>query len=193
MTRTKQSTLRIHFTAAQLILCGLLGSVVLADDDDSKASETAAATEAEAPVRRAALDIRPSEGKLPENQARQILTDDPNQNPEFLSNRLWPQTTYMWKAAAVSHRPLYFQDDNLERYGHHHGIFEPAISAAKFFGRVPLIPYMVGATPCDECQYALGYYRPGDCVPLHQTHPKQSVLGVAYQVAAVTGAVLVIP
>jgi len=192
VTTTKQPTLRFPVAAAQLLLCTFLSSAVLADDGDSKASEAAAA-EMAAPVRRAALDIRPTEGKLPENKAQQILADEASDGPALLSERLWPQTTYMWKAAAVSHRPLRFQDDNLERYGHHHGIFEPAISAAKFFGRIPLMPYMVGATPCDECQYPLGYYRPGDCVPLHRTHPKLSVRGAAYQATASAGGMLLIP
>lgn len=159
-----------------------------AEGDDGDAIGTGPA----APVRRAALDIRPTEGRLPDNQAKQVLADEQAGALDQLAQP-WSAINYQWKAAAVSHRPLYFQDNNLERYGHHHGIFEPAISAAKFFGRIPVMPYLVGATPCDECEYALGYYRPGDCVPLHHTHPKLSLPGAACQALATTGAILVIP
>lgn len=164
-------------------------------DGDAKAEgddKAASSTEPAAPVRRAALDIRPTEGRLPDNQAQQMLADEQAGASDQLTQP-WSPINYRWKAAAVSHRPLYFQDASLERYGHHHGIFEPAISAAKFFGRIPVMPYLVGATPCDECEYALGYFRPGDCVPLHHTHPKPSLRGAAYQALATTGAILVIP
>ncbi len=44
-------------------------------------------------------------------------------------------------------------------------ILDPAVSAAHFFGTLPILPYKMGVdTPC-ECQYALGYYRPGNCAP----------------------------
>jgi hypothetical protein len=32
--------------------------------------------------------------------------------------RCWPQITYLWKASALCHKPLYFEDEQLERYGH---------------------------------------------------------------------------
>ncbi|HEY2827674.1 MAG TPA: hypothetical protein VGJ04_08750, partial [Pirellulales bacterium] len=42
---------------------------------------------------------------------------------------------------------------------------EDAQSFVHFFGDLVLLPYNVGVqTPC-ECDYALGYYRPGDCAP----------------------------
>ncbi len=139
------------------------------------------------------ISIQPTQGPLPKNQAAQILAEGVNHDFSGDSDRLWPQLSYRWQAPAVAYRPLYFEEEHLERYGHHHGIIEPAISAAKFFGRIPALPYMVGATPCKECQYPLGYYRPGDCAPLYTTHPKASLRGAAYQAAAVTGAVFVIP
>jgi len=83
------------------------------------------------------------------------------------TGRCWPRTTYTWKASALCHKPLYFEDDGLERYGHSWGPYglEDAQSFVHFFGDLVLLPYNVGVqTPC-ECDYALGYYRPGDCAP----------------------------
>ena len=33
------------------------------------------------------------------------------------AGRNWPEVTYMWKAAANCHKPLYFEQPQLERYG----------------------------------------------------------------------------
>jgi hypothetical protein len=81
--------------------------------------------------------------------------------------RCWPHLTYTWKASALCHKPLYFEEVGLERYGHSWGPcgLEDAQSFVHFFGDLVLLPYNVGVqTPC-ECDYALGYYRPGDCAP----------------------------
>ena len=82
------------------------------------------------------------------------------------SPRCWQLTTYTWKASALCHKPLYFEEEALERYGHSHGwICEDLVSGAHFFGNVALLPYHVGVeTPC-ECIYDLGVYRVGDCAP----------------------------
>ena len=54
----------------------------------------------------------------------------------------------------------------LERYGHTRGpIVQPMVSGAHFFVNVALLPYKMGINPPNECQYPLGYYRPGSCAP----------------------------
>jgi hypothetical protein len=80
--------------------------------------------------------------------------------------RCWQLTTYTWKASALCHKPLYFEDEALERYGHSHGpVCEYLASGAHFFGDLILLPYHMGVeTPC-ECIYDLGNYRVGDCAP----------------------------
>ncbi len=83
------------------------------------------------------------------------------------NGRCWPRTTYTWKASALCHKPLYFEEVAAERYGHSAGPcgLEDAVSFVHFFGDLALLPYNVGvSTPC-ECEYDLGYYRPGDCAP----------------------------
>jgi len=75
-------------------------------------------------------------------------------------------TLFTWKAAGLCHKPLYFEDVQLERYGHSwNPVIQPFISGAHFFVSVPLLPYNMGLKPPHECVYTLGYYRPGNCAP----------------------------
>ena len=76
------------------------------------------------------------------------------------------RTTFTWKATGTCHKPLYFEDVQLERYGHSwNPVVQPFMSAAHFFVSVPLLPYKMGLNPPNECMYTLGYYRPGSCAP----------------------------
>ncbi|TWT43412.1 hypothetical protein [Botrimarina hoheduenensis] len=80
--------------------------------------------------------------------------------------RCWAEITYMWKASALCHKPLYFEDVHLERYGHSWGpVLQPLVSGAHFFGRLPVLPYCIGLKTPNECVYTLGHYRPGSCAP----------------------------
>ena len=50
-----------------------------------------------------------------------------------------------WQATEFWHRPLYFDDVPLERYGQmHHPLIQPWLSGVHFFGNVPLLPYKMG-------------------------------------------------
>ncbi len=74
--------------------------------------------------------------------------------------------TFTWKASGVCHKPLYFEEMQLERYGHSAGpLAQPLLSGAHFFASVALLPYNMGVYPPNECRYVLGYYRPGSCAP----------------------------
>jgi hypothetical protein len=95
---------------------------------------------------------------------------------EQYTPRFWQPVTFTWKASAVCHKPLYFEERQLERYGHTTGPFtEPVLSGAHFFLNVAVLPYKMGMNPPNECQYPLGYYRPGSCAPrLLPPDPDQS-------------------
>ncbi len=80
--------------------------------------------------------------------------------------RCWGSKTFTWTASALSHRPLYFEDEQLERYGHcRRPLVQCVLSPAKFFLTFPVLPYEMGLYPPRECIYTLGTYRPGDCSP----------------------------
>ena len=102
--------------------------------------------------------------------------------------RDWAPTTFTWKATAQYHKPLYFEDMALERYGHSwNPVVQPFMSAAHFFGSVPLLPYKMGLTPPNECMYTLGYYRAGSCAPYMLDPIPLSLRAGAFQALGVTG------
>jgi hypothetical protein len=113
---------------------------------------------------------------------------------EWHAGRTWPQTTYLWKAAALCHKPLYFEDEQLERYGHSWPpCCQPFVSGAHFFTRLPILPYCMGVEPPNECIYALGHYRPGSCAPYMCNPVPLSPRGALFQAGAVVGAAAVLP
>lgn len=114
-------------------------------------------------------------------------------NEEF-AGRSWVPTTMTWKASALCHKPLYFEEVQLERYGHTAGpLVQPVVSSAHFFLNVATLPYKMGINPPNECRYSLGYYRPGDCAPWLVPPVPLSVRGALAQAAVIVGGVAVIP
>ena len=108
------------------------------------------------------------------------------------TTRLWGMSASAWEAPAFCHRPLYFEDENLERHGRSFGIFQPAVSAAHFTGRAVAWPYLAGAFPPHECIYTLGRERPGSYAPYRLYRPV-SVRGAVYEGAAIAGLSFVVP
>ncbi len=85
--------------------------------------------------------------------------DSPMQAPYTFEN-------YTWISPVFYHKPLYFEQPNLERYGQGaHRYLQPAASSIHFFGTIPLLPYKVLTQhPCEK-YYTLGNRRPGNCNP----------------------------
>ena len=113
---------------------------------------------------------------------------------ETFAGRNWNCITYTWKASALCHKPLYFEEVALERYGHSwNPIVQPFVSGAHFFATIPVLPYKMGLTPPQECVYSLGYYRPGNCAPWLVPPIPLSLRAAAFQAAFVGGAIAIIP
>jgi len=99
-----------------------------------------------------------------------------------------------WKASGLCHKPLYFEEVQLERYGHTAGpVLQPVLSGAHFFMNIATLPYQMGMSPPNECEYALGYYRPGSCAPWLLPPVPLSVRGGLMQAGAIVGGVYLIP
>ena len=85
---------------------------------------------------------------------------------EVFQPRCFAPITYAWTASGLCHKPLYFEDVQLERYGHMCGPWlQPFASGFQFFATIPVLPYEMGIELPGECIYTLGYYRPGDRAP----------------------------
>lgn len=108
-----------------------------------------------------------------------LLGDEIHPGRDFIPS------TMTWTASALCHKPLYFEEVQVERYGHTIGFFQPVVSGAHFFVNIAVMPYKMGINPPNECQYALGYYRPGSCAPWMVPPIPLSVRGAATQAAAV--------
>ena len=102
--------------------------------------------------------------------------------------RCYPEMVYAWKASNLCHKPLYFEQPGVERYGHAlPPVIQPLASGAHFFVDVLLLPYHMGLDLPQECIYSLGYYRPGSCAPMHIDGFPISARAAAFQAGAILG------
>lgn len=155
--------------------------------DQSKACQEALKTLRDDGIETIALDIRV--GGRPGND----YPCECRLEGETFQPRRFATTMMTWKAAGNCHKPLYFEDWNLERYGHSHGPLDPIFSAAHFFVTLPVLPYKMGVELPWECVYPLGYYRPGNCAPWTVPAVPISCRGFAVEAATVTGLVFLLP
>lgn len=108
--------------------------------------------------------------------------------------RSWAPATFHWTASSLCHRPAYFEDLQLERYGHTVGPWlQSFASGGHFFLSVPALPYAMGLFPPNECVYTLGYYRPGSCTPYLFDALPLSIRGILYEGGVWTGMVFLVP
>lgn len=117
-----------------------------------------------------------------------------NLGNERFAPRSWSEITYLWKAAGMCHKPLYFEQTQLERYGHDCGpVLQPIVSGAHFFATLPILPYSMGIESPGECIYTLGYYRPGSCAPYMIPAMPFTWRAAFYEGAVWTGGVFLFP
>ncbi len=107
--------------------------------------------------------------------------------------RPWMASEFFWTAPAVGYRPLYFEDANLERYGHSFGILQPAVSAGRGFGQFMALPYQMTLQRPHEVVYPLGYARPGDRVVYQAERLEWSARAAAVEAGVLTGFIFLVP
>ena len=145
------------------------------------------------PLSQLSISVKPPTGELPKNTAAEHLDKIPTRHIVMGDSRDWELATKEWEAPGVAYNPLYFEEPNLERYGYNYGAIQPFVSAGRFFGRVAILPYMMGAYPMHENRYSLGYARPGDD-PLYQVEKLPfSARGALFEGLTATGLVFLIP
>lgn len=99
--------------------------------------------------------------QVPENPARSLSR---KHGTEFhFAPGLRPDGRVDRNTIPIQHKPLYFEDPNLERCGVAHGCFTEIVSVAHFAGRIPALPYLMGVNPPCTCVNA----NP-DCPACHQ-------------------------
>lgn len=85
----------------------------------------------------------------------------------------WDDRVYTWAAPQFYHKPLYFQQVNLERYGIGPcSPLQPAHSVMHFYGSTILWPAKMLWNAPAKSIYSLGHQRPGDCVDYQNLSPE---------------------
>jgi hypothetical protein len=145
------------------------------------------------PLTQVTLDIQPMLGEVPPDVAAVKFAQAGRVSHPIGTCRPWHPSEFWWESPAFCHRPLYFEEVNLERYGYTCGVAQPMVSAAHFFGTIPAMPYLLAAeNPCD-CVYTLGHYLPGSCAPYQVHFPPPSLKGGLAEAAVMTGLIFVLP
>ncbi len=106
----------------------------------------------------------------------------------------WGLQAKVWVPGGFCHQPLYFEDPMLERHGHvRFPHIQPVASAARFFGTIPLMPYLATLRhPLDEV-HTLGAYRPGTATPVLRYRAHYDPVALRNQAIVTAGAAVAIP
>jgi hypothetical protein len=146
------------------------------------------------PLGQLGINISVPDGRLPSDFAGACWNRINESAGPIADFRAWKLFMYNWDATALCHRPLYFEEVNLERYGYGCGCcLQPLASAAHFFGTVPALPYCMAAQCPHECIYTLGHYRPGSCPPWRHHWPPCEPVAAAAEAGVLTGMIFLIP
>lgn len=100
-------------------------------------------------------------------------------DPQFVS----------WVPPALSHKPVYFEEVGVERYGQTRSqALQPLISGGKFLANAAILPYRMGVDSPHRISYDVGLARPGSPTPGVREALPFSLKGMLYQGAATTSA-----
>jgi hypothetical protein len=170
-----------------------------AEDPEEIAAEEGDVTRIFRPITQLTASVAAPDGLLPGQPGTEQPGFTPSPPLNFPDARLWrgwARTDYGWAATGLCHRPLYFEEVNLERYGYTLSpVLQPAISGAHFFLTIPTLPYKMTRQCPRECVYTLGHYRPGSPAPWrkHCMDLAWDPTAATVQGLIVTGLVFAIP
>lgn len=149
------------------------------------------------PITQVTIEAAMPPGVLPGQPGTQPQGYITSPRPQFGDPRMWggwAEVDFQWACTALCHRPLYFEEVNLERYGYGaNPLIQPALSGAHFFLTIPTLPYKLVAQPPRECVYTLGYYRPGSPAPRRWHHVNWDPTAATVEGLTATGLVFLIP
>lgn len=118
-------------------------------------------------------DGKTGEGRHPETFVQQFgQFTEPLPESGTDRNQDWRWSWCYWSAANTFSNPRYFEDRMLERHGQECiACLQPLASGARFFGTVPMLPYLwTISNPCGR-EYSLGHYPAGQRVPIMMQRP----------------------
>ena len=163
---------------------------VLTSRQQAQAEARSAVPYTFAPLSATSGDLRPPEGELPTAQLSPVMAQGMRPD-DTLPPPCGPLLSTP-RARNFCHRPLYYEDRALEVEGYSIGPLQPALSAARFFGSIPLIPYKLGSEPPRRIVCTTPYGQPGPGTPGNLS-PEDRRRGLMYQAGAAMGMVYVLP
>lgn len=145
------------------------------------------------PLRSIAIDATLPAGDAPgEKQAAPDGGRPWASDPRLMGG--WGWQDFRWLPTLLCHRPLYFEEVNLERHGYTtSSCLQPVISGAHFFAVIPALPYKMAVDPPRSCISTLGYYRPGSRAPRRWHGLPLEAGAVTAETAAAAGLILLFP
>lgn len=134
-------------------------------------------------------------GRLPDG----FRVDDPaplRPLPESASERGFQESWAVrdWAAPNTFSNPRYFEDRMLERHGHDRwGHLQPLASGARFFGTLPMLPYLMTVKSPWDTEYTMGYFRSGSRTPGFLQRPPWERRAAIAEGVAIAGGVIALP
>ena len=146
-------------------------SVAVAADDEALKSAVVPCPEVGyavnfKPLSEIRVDPRMHEQLLPSDCSESLMASSFQQGTDALNRTEWGMTVAAWESPNLFYRPLYFDNQPLERYGQTAGMFlQPPLSGAHFIADLATLPLQVLADhPCRLVSPA-GFSRPGSPSP----------------------------
>ena len=147
---------------------------------------------ADQPITSVGVNIRPPAGAMPDDLASNLFTGRAEIQFDSHAPEEAAGMAYFWQSPAFCHRPLYFEQPNLERYGRSIGPLDSALSAALFYANVPAVPYRMAVDHPWACVYSED--RGVGCVGPRQKYlPPASLAAALAEASVMTGLVFLIP
>ena len=106
----------------------------------------------------------------------------------------WNWSWCHWSAANTFSNPRYFEDRMLERHGQECvACLQPLASGARFFGTVPMLPYLWTISIPWDREYSLGHYPAGEAVPIMMQRPPYENGAAVVEAGAAAALIIGIP
>jgi hypothetical protein len=102
-------------------------------------------------------------------------------------------SVFAWQASNICYQPLYYEDPQLERYGHSYPFFVQPFAIGRMTIQAAGIPYQMVIDPCWSSVYPLGYYRPGECSPKLIYQVPLNLEAALVEAGALTGVYFLFP
>lgn len=176
---------------------GSLGSPLAAAEDNPQSDSISYLPE-QLPISRINIDVRTKTERGNSSRPRDESMFGPGRVPAVQAAPSTYSPTHVPMvlrptAASIPYKPLYFEEVNLERYGRSRGVLQPAFSAVRFFGTVPLLPYAMTNRPPNQTYCWSWPYPAGWCAPRVRELPPLNPRAAAVEASALTGAFFLIP